>query len=145
MLLEKERIRRIIREHKINSFRNQDEEEMANILYETFIELRSIQEDRLATKDDIRMILEMMDKRFEAMDKRFEAVDKRFEDMNKRFEAVDKRFEDMNNRFEAVDKRFEDLNNRFEDLNKKFSVMLTYMNIGLGLIIILTSIYHFLG
>jgi len=51
--------------------------------------------DRLATKEDLKMLLEFMEKRFEA-------VDKRFEDVNKRFEAVDKRFEDMNKRFEDL-------------------------------------------
>ena len=65
--------------------------------------------DRLATKEDLKMLLEFMEKRFEA-------VDKRFEDVNKRFEAIDKRFEDVNKRFEAIDKRFEDMNKRFEDL-----------------------------
>ncbi|MEM2364002.1 MAG: hypothetical protein QW371_03290 [Candidatus Bathyarchaeia archaeon] len=98
--------------------------------------------DRFATKEDVRMILEAMekrfedlraysDRRFEAMERRFEDLmaysDKRFEDMNKRFEAMDKRFEDlmaysdkrfedMNKRFEAIDKRFDDINRRFEDL-----------------------------
>jgi hypothetical protein len=79
--------------------------------------------DRLATKEDLKMLLEFMEKRFEAVDKRFEdmskrfeAIDKRFEDMSKRFEAIDKRFEDVNKRFEAIDKRFEDMNKRFEDL-----------------------------
>ncbi len=51
----------------------------------------------VATKDDIRRVIEEFDKRFEAMqeqmDKRFEAMDKRFEAMDKRFEAMDKRFE----------------------------------------------------
>ena len=51
--------------------------------------------DRLATKEDLKMLLEFMEKRFEA-------VDKRFEDVNKRFEAIDKRFEDMNKRFEDL-------------------------------------------
>ena len=54
-----------------------------------------------ASKDDIRLLIEQMDKRFEAVDKRFEAVDKRFDimqaNMDKRFEAVDKRFETVFN------------------------------------------------
>ncbi|MEM2989065.1 MAG: hypothetical protein QXU06_04045, partial [Candidatus Bathyarchaeia archaeon] len=55
--------------------------------------------DRFATKEDVRMILEAVDKRFEDMNKRFEAMDKRFEDLmaysDRRFEAIDKRFEDL--------------------------------------------------
>jgi len=34
-----------------------------------------------ATKDDIRIILDQMDKRFEQIDKRFEQVDKRFDQL----------------------------------------------------------------
>ncbi|MHA1448984.1 MAG: DUF3782 domain-containing protein [Candidatus Hodarchaeales archaeon] len=68
----------------------------------------------IATKDDIKLVIKEMDKRFEAVDKRFEeliaSMNKRFEAVDKRFEAVDKRFEEliasMNKRFEAVDKRF---------------------------------------
>ena len=68
-----------------------------------------------ATKDDIKMLIQQMDKRFEDVDKRFEMMqhqmDKRFEDMNKRFEDMNKRFEMMQHQ---MDKRFEDMNKRFE-------------------------------
>ncbi|MFP4621311.1 MAG: hypothetical protein ACLFM7_08365 [Bacteroidales bacterium] len=81
MLVEKDKIRKIIKEHKITSFQNKDEEELIDILYETFNEADKVQSEKLATKEDIKMVLEMMDKRFEA-------VDKRFEDMNKRFSMM---------------------------------------------------------
>ena len=42
----------------------------------------------VATKEDIKNLMNEMDKRFEAMDKRFEAMDKRFEAMDKRFEEI---------------------------------------------------------
>ncbi|MEM3571006.1 MAG: hypothetical protein QW589_03645 [Candidatus Bathyarchaeia archaeon] len=73
--------------------------------------------DRFATKEDIKMLLEFMEKRFEDINKRFEDLrnysDKRFEELrsysDKRFEAIDKRFEDINHRFEDlthyIDKR----------------------------------------
>ena len=68
--------------------------------------------------------------------------------MKQGFEFVDKRFEDMynymNKRFEAVDKRFEDMNQRFEDMNKRFSMMFTFMNIGFGIIILLTILFKFI-
>lgn len=48
-----------------------------------------------ATKEDIKIILDQMDKRFEQVDKRFEQVDKRFEQIDKRFEQVDKRFDQL--------------------------------------------------
>ena len=45
-----------------------------------------------ATKQDIQMLMQQMDKRFEQMDKRFEQmqkqIDRRFEQMNKRFELL---------------------------------------------------------
>ena len=55
--------------------------------------------ENLATKDDIKLLINLIDKRFEAVDKRFEDlihyIDKRFEDLihyiDKRFAQVDKR------------------------------------------------------
>ena len=58
-----------------------------------------------ATKDDIKMLIQQTDKRFEDMHK---YTDKRFEDMNKRFEDMNKRFEDMQ---KYMNKRFEFLTN----------------------------------
>jgi hypothetical protein len=98
--------------------------------------------DRFATKEDIKMLIELFNKRFEELkaysDKRFEAIDKRFEDINKRFEDVNKRFEDLiaysNKRFEELktysDKRFEAIDKRFEDLisylDKRFEELKSY-------------------
>ncbi len=52
----------------------------------------------VATKDDIKLVIEEFNKRFEGMDKRFEGMDKRFERMDKRFEELiklmNKGFED---------------------------------------------------
>jgi len=55
-----------------------------------------------ATKDDIKMVLEQMDKRFEQVDKRLEQIDKRFEQVDKRFEQVDKRFEQVDKRIDFM-------------------------------------------
>lgn len=76
--------------------------------------------DRLATKEDIRLIIEFIEKRFGDVNKRFEDINKRFEDMNKRFEDINRRFEDINRRFEDINRRFEDVNKRFEDINRRF-------------------------
>ena len=113
MLLEKEKIRRIIRDHKITSFQDKDEEELVDILYETLSELSHHQNDKLATKEDIKRVLEMMDKRFEAVDKRFEDISR------------------------YMDKRF-------EDINKRFNMMFTFMNIGFGILVLLTVLFKFL-
>jgi len=107
----------------------------------------------LATKDDIKQVIEMMNARFELvmkenmalrqeMNARFEAMEKRFEAMEKanaaRFELVMKenmalrqemnaRFEAVNQRFEAMEKanvaRFETINQRFESLEKILAFM----------------------
>ena len=116
--------------------------------------------DRFATKDDIKMLIDLFNRRFEELtrysekrfeelkaysDKRFEeltrSIDKRFEDINKRFEEVNNRFEDMNrrfedinNRFEDMNKRFEDVNNRFEDMNKRFEDLRYYVDKRVGLV-----------
>lgn len=41
-----------------------------------------------ATKDDIKLLIGQMDKRFEQMDKRFEQIDKRFEQVDKRLDFM---------------------------------------------------------
>ncbi|NIA30964.1 MAG: hypothetical protein GWP06_13755 [Actinobacteria bacterium] len=63
------------------------------------------------------------------------------ETMKQGFESVNKRFEDM---YKYMDKRFEDMNNRFEDMNKRFNMMFTFMNIGFGIIILITILFKFL-
>jgi archaellum component FlaC len=55
-----------------------------------------------ATKDDIKIVLEQMDKRFAQIDKRFEQVDKHFDQMDKRFEQIDKRLDFMQNLIYAL-------------------------------------------
>ena len=141
MIVEKEKIRRIIQDHKITSFQEKDEDELVNIFYEAFTMAGKEQEEKLATKEDIKIVIQMMEKRFEAVEKRFEAIDRRFE-------AVDKRFEDlyryMDKRFESIDKRFETVDKRFEDMNKRFSNMFTFINVGFGILIFLTILFKFL-
>ena len=53
-------------------------------------------------------------------------------------------FELMAERFEHIDKRFEDMNNRFTDMSKKFTMSSTILNIGIGLIILMTIIFQFI-
>ncbi|MDP2815160.1 MAG: hypothetical protein Q8O19_00600 [Rectinemataceae bacterium] len=64
------------------------------LLWATFPALAA---EEPATKEDIRLLIAQMDKRFDAMqaqmDKRFEQVERRFEQVDKRFEQIDKRFE----------------------------------------------------
>ena len=91
-------------------------------------EIIKILPSTVVTREDLRLAIE-------TINKRFEAVNKRFEDMNRRFEALQKY---MDRRFEAVDKRFEDMNRRFEDMFH----MLRIMFITISLLI---AIFGFLG
>ena len=108
------------------------------LLTENIVRKESYQAQQLEIKSDIKILTEIQKQGFEQ-------VDKRFEDM---FKYMDKRFEDMNNsinkRFEQVDKRFEDMNNRFTDMSKKFTISSTILNIGIGLIILMTIIFEFI-
>jgi len=89
--------------------------------------------ENVATKDDIKSLIQMLDKRFQ---EQLQYMNKRFEDMNKRFEATDKKFEEqlhyIDKRFEAIDKKFEEqlhyIDKRFEAIDKKFEEQLQYVN-----------------
>jgi len=106
----------------------------------TSLILRLAPWDRFATKEDIRMLLDFMEKRFSAIDKRFEDVNKRFEAVDRRFEDINRRFEDLNGRFEDLmsysDKRFEELRSysdrRFEDMNRRFEDLMHYVDKRVG-------------
>jgi predicted nucleic acid-binding Zn-ribbon protein len=75
-------------------------------------------------------ILERLTRLEEGQKMIIEIMNKRFEDINKRFEDINRRFEDINKRFEDVNKRFEDLNKRFEDINSRFTMLTTFMAVG---------------
>ena len=115
------------------------------LLSENIVKKSVYEQKVLEISSDIKLLTETMKRGFESVDKRFEDM---YNYMNKRFDAVDKRFEDfynyMNKRFDAVDKRFEDMNTRFEDMNKRFSMMFTFMNIGFGIIILITVLFKFI-
>ncbi len=105
--------------------------DLADALALAFDEMYHAQMSEVATKEDIKALREDMKMFMQMMDKRFEEqlhyMDERFEKLlhyvDKRFDAVDKRFEDMNKRFEDINKRFEDMNKRFEDLNKRITFL----------------------
>ncbi len=73
--------------------------EQADVLAMVLDDIYHSQMDNAATKEDIKMLMQMMDKRFEAVNKRFEEL---LHYVDKRFEAVDKRFEDMNKRLTFI-------------------------------------------
>ena len=80
----------------------------------------------VATRQDIKDLIEEMDKRFE---EQYKASDKRIKEQNDRW---DKRFEEQNNasdkRFDAIDKRFEEQNKRFEERFDKMDIEIKSTN-----------------
>jgi len=98
------------------------------LLTENIVKKENYEKQQIEIKNDIRTLAELVKQGFEHMDKRFEALQIQ---MDKRFEAVDKRFE-------AVDKRF-------GDMNKRFSMMFTFINIGLGILIAITVLFKFIS
>ena len=105
------------------------------LLAENIVRKSDYEKNVIDNRSEIRLLGETMKEGFKAVDKRFEAVDKRFEAVDRRFEAVDKRFEDL---YHYLDKRF-------EDMNKRFNMMFTFMNIGFGIIILLTVLFKFVS
>ena len=94
-------------------------------------------------REDTNRRFEQVDRRFEQVDRRFEQVERRFEQVDQRFEQVEKRIdllqaemnqrfdllqEEMNRRFEEMEKRFDkriellqaEMNRRFEEMEKRF-------------------------
>jgi hypothetical protein len=90
-------------EKALKNFLDNHPEILENVLYKNNFVFQKVVErlsySNIATKDDIKMLLEFMNKRFEDVNKRFEDMNKRFEDMNKRFEELR---EDMNKRFDFL-------------------------------------------
>ena len=97
------------------------------LLTENIVRKESYETQQLETKSDIKILAESQKQGFALMDKRFEDM----------FRYVDKHFE-------QVDKHFEDMNNRFNDMSKKFTMSSTILNIGIGIIILMTIIFEFI-
>jgi len=96
------------------------------------------------TDNKFKEILEYTNKRFEQVDKRFEQVDKRFEQVDKRFEQVDKRFEQIDKRLEQVDQRFERIDNKLEYLEIMIGRTFTLIIGGFTVISVLMGIFKFI-
>jgi len=115
------------------------------LLAENVVRKKEYEKYIFENKSEIRLLAETMKEGFKVVDRRFEDMhkymDKRFDDL---YHYMDKRFEDTNKRFEDMNKRFEDMNKRFEDMNKRFNMMFTFMNIGFGIIILLTVLFKFI-
>ena len=58
--------------------------------------------EEVSTKNDIRVLIELIKSNQEATNQRFDDVNRRFDDVNKRFDDVNNRFNDMNRRFEFI-------------------------------------------
>ncbi len=94
------------------------------LLTENLVKKETFEKEQNSIRSEIKELTQVVKLGFERMDERFEHVDKRFEQVDKRFEQVDKRFEDM---------------------HKKFTMMFTFMNLGMGIVILVTMLVKFLG
>ncbi len=145
-LVTKTRIREILQENKNPRIDEELEKWAEKVLTDILKELQEEQQSQfqmLSTKEDLRMVMEKMDERFEflikEMNLRFENVDMRFvsmqKEMNSRFESMQK---EMNSRFESMQK---EMNLRFQSADTKFEAMEKRLNtitwlIGMGFTII---------
>ena len=68
----------------------------------------------VATKEDIKMLIEQMREEHKIMR---EETNRRLDMMQ---QNMDKRFEDMNRRFDDMNKRFDDMNKRFDDMRTMY-------------------------
>ncbi|MEX2704238.1 MAG: hypothetical protein Q6352_003085 [Candidatus Freyrarchaeum guaymaensis] len=82
----------------------------------------------VATKDDIKLLMEH--------------TDKRFEDMNKRFEDMNKRFEEL---IHHTDKRFEDMNKRFEELARLIRLYFAIFGVAVTVLTVIVGLASVLG
>ena len=111
------------------------------ILTDNLVRQDRFERDIGEIKSDVRVIAESMKQGFANMDKRFDDMNARF---SQRFEDSNKRFDDVNKRFEDVNKRFDDVNTRFEEAGKRTTTMFTYMNIILGVLVLITVLFKFI-
>lgn len=58
--------------------------------------------DKLASKSEVALGFEVMQKQFETIDKRFEGIDKRFDAFQRQFDAMQKQFDAINERLTLI-------------------------------------------
>jgi|Deesub1362A_J573_1020465.scaffolds.fasta_scaffold08816_2 hypothetical protein len=109
---------------------------------EVKIKIQEIVLDKVATKDDIKILAEQIKKIIEQIEKNRKETNERFERLErenaKRFEAIERRFEAMERenakRFEAIERRFEAMERenakRFEAIDKRFEMLIKEMREG---------------
>lgn len=76
--------------------------------------------DKLASKSEVALGFEVMQKQFETVDKRFEGIDKRFEGIDKRFDAFQRQFDAMQKQFDAINERLTLIHSDIRATNQNF-------------------------
>lgn len=130
LMITKNQIKEIIQEHKDPQINEAIEKWAEKILIDIIHQLQEeqdLKEEKLATKEDLKMVLEKMETRFEYLIK----------EMNTRFEAVQK---EMNTRFEAMQK---ENNARFESLEKRHTQLMWMIGVGFTMLGIINLIVKF--
>lgn len=91
------------------------EDKISDILPKKLKELGMLYSSvELATKSEIKELLQTMNKRFEASDKHFERVDKRFDKIFERFDGIDYRIDKV---YSRLDEMTIALGHDFEEFN----------------------------
>ncbi len=112
---DKEQIKKIVRE-----VLTEDEKELKLNLIETIVR---VEEGIKNLSEQIKLIVE-------TTNKRFDDVNKRFEDLSTQIKLV----------LETTNKRFDDVNNRFDDINKRFDRQTWLITAGFAFLSILITL-----
>ena len=149
MSLSVSKIRRIIERHplpdkQLNDILQQWMIELAEELADNLLENVEAS-DKLASKEDIKHVIEMMNIRFEALQKeqmslrqemnvRFESIQK---EMNVRFEAVQKQIDGMQKQIDGVLKQIDGVHKQIDGVQKQIAFMQWWFSIGGGITLLL--------
>lgn len=66
------------------------------------VEVLKIEFDKLASKDDLRFMLESLNGRFDAIDIKFQMIDVKFDAVNAKFDAMNAKFDAVNSRINVL-------------------------------------------
>lgn len=73
---------------------------------------------RAASRKDVGLLKEEMNRRFDVVDRRFVEIDRRFEEIDRRFEEIDRRFGDIDRRFAEVENNFSSIKRELKEIKE---------------------------
>ncbi|RQW05159.1 MAG: hypothetical protein EH225_04900 [Calditrichaeota bacterium] len=97
----------------------------------------SLKEDIRGGRSEIKQLIAVMDKRFEAVQKQ---MDIRFDASDKRFEAMQKQIDE---RFEAMQKQMDERFNAVA-VDRRFSMVFAFMSVGFIMLAVLFTVFNYI-